>query len=75
MAKSRQSAKLFIVVRIGTPPTPHPQASVSPPLVEGGGTDSLAGVGVTESQFLRGDRHCGTLGRYMGFSELFRDFK
>jgi hypothetical protein len=32
---SRQSAKLFLVVRIGTPPTPHPQASVSPPLVEG----------------------------------------
>jgi hypothetical protein len=29
-----------------TPPPPHPQASVSPPLVPGGGTHSLAGEGV-----------------------------
>ncbi len=29
------------VVGIGTPPTPHPQASVPPPLVPGGG--ALAG--------------------------------
>ncbi len=35
------------VVGIGTPPPPHPEASVfSPPLVRGGGTHSLAGEGV-----------------------------
>ncbi len=48
------------VVRIGTPPTPYPQASVSPaPLVQGGGAHSLSREG--ESQYLRGDIHCGTL--------------
>jgi hypothetical protein len=45
------------VVRIGTP---HPQASVFPPFVPGGGTP-LAGEGVG-SRFGREDSHCGTLG-------------
>jgi hypothetical protein len=46
------------VVGIGTPPNPHPQASVpSPPLVPGGGAHLLAREGVGESQFRRGDRH------------------
>jgi hypothetical protein len=50
------------VVGIGTPPTPNPQASVSPPpLVLGGETHSLAREGMGESQFRRGDIHCGTL--------------
>ncbi len=54
------------VVGIGTPPTPHPQASVpSPPLVPGGGAHSLAREGVGESQFRRGDIHCGTLYIYV----------
>ncbi len=53
--QSRQSAKVFSpVVGIGTPPTPHP-------LVPGGGANSLAREEVGESQFRRGDIHCGTL--------------
>jgi hypothetical protein len=47
------------VVGVGTPPTPHPQASASPPLVPGRGAHSLAREGVGESQFRRGDIHCG----------------
>ncbi len=48
-------------VGIGTPPTPHPQASVPPPpLVPGGGAHSLARDGVGESQFRWRDIHCGT---------------
>jgi hypothetical protein len=46
----------FPVVGIGTPPILHPQASGLPPFGSGGG-----GEGVGESQFRRGDRHCGTL--------------
>jgi hypothetical protein len=50
------------VVGIETPPTPHPRASVPPPpLVPGGGAHSLAREGVGESQFRRGNIHCGTL--------------
>jgi hypothetical protein len=30
----------------------------------GGEAHSLAGEGVGESQFRRGDKHCGTLGKY-----------
>ncbi len=33
-------------------------------LLRFGGAHSLAGEGVGESQFGRGDRHCGTLGIY-----------
>jgi hypothetical protein len=52
------------------PPPPHPQVSVFPtPLVVvgegGGGTHSLAGEGVGESPFRRGDRHCGILGLFV----------
>jgi hypothetical protein len=53
------------VVGIGTSPTPHPQASVPPPLLPGGGAHSLAREGVEESQFRRGDIHCGTLYLYV----------
>ncbi len=50
------------VVGIGTPPTPHPKASVSPPLwFRGGGAHSLAREGVGESEFRRWDIRCGTL--------------
>jgi hypothetical protein len=43
--------------------TPHPQASVPPPLplLPGGGAHSLTREGVGESQFRRGDIHCNTL--------------
>jgi hypothetical protein len=56
------------VVGIGTPPTPHPQASVlpPPPLVPGFASfGSLAREGVGESQFRRGDIHGGTLYIYV----------
>ncbi len=43
-AQSRQIAKFFSpVVGIGTPPTPHPQASVPPPRFGSGGRGTLAG--------------------------------
>ena len=49
------------VVGIGTPPTPHPQASVPPLPVLGGGAHSLAREGLGESQFRRGCIHCDNL--------------
>ena len=56
----------FSIVRIGTLPTPHPQASVPPPpRFLGGGEHSLAREGLGESQFRRGDIHCGTLYIYV----------
>ncbi len=53
----------FPVVGTGTPPTPHPQASVPAPLPPGSraGAHSLAREGLVESQFRRGDIHCDTL--------------
>ncbi len=62
--KSRQSA-FSPVVRIGTPPPHHPQASVPPPLWFRGEAYSLAGEGVGESQFRGGDVHCGILYIYV----------
>ncbi len=50
---------------IGTPPTPHPPASVPPHPGTGGGAHSLAREGLGESQFRRGDIHCGTLYIYV----------
>jgi hypothetical protein len=45
-------------------PNPLPAGEyASPPLVPGGGAHSLARKGVGESQFRRGDIHCGTLYR------------
>jgi hypothetical protein len=40
---------------------------VPPPLVPGGGAHSLAGEGVGESEFKRGDIHCGTLGIHVQY--------
>jgi hypothetical protein len=40
---------------------------VSPPPVLGGGAHSLAREGLGESQFRRGDIHCGTLTILVGF--------
>jgi hypothetical protein len=54
----------FSIRRNGTPPTPLPQASVSPPVL-GVGAHSLAIEGLGESQFRRGDIHCGTLYIYV----------
>jgi hypothetical protein len=63
-AQSRQSAKLFL--RSSEFGLPHPitrrrVCTVYPP-GWGGGAYSFAGEGVGESQFGRGDKHCGTLG-------------
>jgi hypothetical protein len=61
-----------LVVEIGTPPTHHPQANVPPsPLVPGGEAHSLAREGVKESQFRRGDIHCGTLYIYVLCGSFF----
>jgi hypothetical protein len=42
-------------------PNPSPARECANPLVPGGGARSLAREGVGESQFRRGDIHCGTL--------------
>ena len=62
-SQSRQSAKLFSSRRIWDSPSPRPQAIVPPPPFGSGGRGAhwLARVGVGESQFRRGDIHCGTL--------------
>jgi hypothetical protein len=49
------------VVGIGTPPPLKQQASVPPTLYYRGRAHSLAAKGVGESQFQRGDIHCGAL--------------
>jgi hypothetical protein len=52
-------------------PTPHPQASVPPsPPVLGEGAHSLAREGLGESQFRRGEMHCGTLCGHWSWSYL-----
>jgi hypothetical protein len=52
------------VVGIGIPPTPHPQ-------FPGVGAHSLAKEGVGESQFRRGDIHCGTM-YFVGYGVQYR---
>jgi hypothetical protein len=45
-SQSRQDAKPFLQSsELGPPPPPHPQASLSPPMVQGGGAHSLGGEG------------------------------
>ncbi len=68
MAEHRRQQREDIVLGFGTP-TPSPAGECFPYLwfQGGGGTHSLAGVGV--SQFGRGDRHCG-IGRGGGFPDL-----
>jgi hypothetical protein len=68
---SRQSAQLFSSSRNWDSPNPlpntHRRVCPPPPLVPGGMAHSLAREGVGESQFRRGDIHCGTLYVYMYF--------
>ncbi len=49
------------------PPPPHPQASVFPPVwfPVGGGEGGTVASGRGGAQWGRGDRHCGTLGKYV----------
>jgi hypothetical protein len=62
-AQSRQSAKLFLQwSELGLP---QPLTPTPPPPVLGGGEHSLAREGLGESQFRRGDIHCGTLYIYV----------
>jgi hypothetical protein len=51
-------------------PPPPPAGECAPPWFPGGGwgAHSLAGVGVGESQFGRGDKYYGTLGTYVQYS-------
>jgi hypothetical protein len=63
-AQSRESAKLFLQSSALGLPKPLTLRRVCPPpsSVLGGGANSLAArEGLGESQFRRGDRHCGTL--------------
>jgi hypothetical protein len=48
-----------------TPPTSNPHASMFTPLVPGKGHTRWLERGVGESQFRRGDIHCGTLCIYV----------
>ncbi len=66
--QSRQSAKLFLQsseLGLPQPLTRRRVCHPPPPLVPGGGAHSLAREGVGESQFQRGDIHCGTLYIYV----------
>jgi hypothetical protein len=55
ISRSIQSTKLFLQSsELGLTPSPAGKCSL-PPLVPGGGAHSLAGEGVGESQFRRGD--------------------
>ncbi len=62
--QSRESSRLFLLVRIRTP-TPSPVGECVPSPLWFRSTHSLAGEGVGGSQFGRGDRHCGTLCIYV----------
>jgi hypothetical protein len=56
-------------------PNPLPAGeSAPPPLIPRGGAHSLARKGVGESQFRRGDIHCGTLYMYVLCALLPRHF-
>jgi hypothetical protein len=59
----------FFSSRPNWDPTPSPAGECPSPLWFGGGGahSSLAVEGMGESQFGRGDRHCGTLGTYVLF--------
>jgi hypothetical protein len=68
--QSRQSAKPFLQsleLELGLPQPLTRMRVCPPPLVPGGGAHSLAreGGGWPESQFQRGDIHCGTLYMYV----------
>ncbi len=69
--QSRQSAKLFLQSSELGLPTPLAAVECAPhPLVRGGGgrrAHSLAGEGLGESQFRRGDLHSGALYMYKYF--------
>jgi hypothetical protein len=61
-----QSAKPYLQsLELGLPQPLTRTRVFPPPLVPVGGAHSLAREGVGESQFLRGDIHCGTLYMYV----------
>jgi hypothetical protein len=59
--QSSQSARLFLQSSELGLPHPSPAGECAPPPVLGGGAHSLAREGLGESQFRRGDIHCGSL--------------
>jgi hypothetical protein len=60
--RSRQSAKLFLQSsELGLPHPLSRRRECPPPFGPGGRAQSLAGEGLGESQFRRGDIHCGAL--------------
>ena len=64
--QSRQSAKLFLQsLELGLPQPLTRRRVCPPPLIPGGVAHSLAREGVGESQFRRGDIHCGNLYMYV----------
>ncbi len=64
--QSRQSAKPFLQSsELELPQSPTRRRVCPPPFGSGGGTHSLAGEGLGEPQFWRGDTHCGTLYIYV----------
>ncbi len=68
MPQSRQSAIRFSSRWNWDSPTPLAAGEcVPPPFGPGGRAHSLAAKGVGESQFQRGDRHCGALYIYKYF--------
>jgi hypothetical protein len=64
---------LFLVIRIGTP-HPSTHRRMCPPPLWGGGRERAHATRLRErewgSQFGRGDRHCGTQGKYVLRSEI-----
>jgi hypothetical protein len=68
--QSRQSAKLFSSRRNWDSPNPSLAGDCASPPFGSGGRGTLAGErGAGESQFRRGDIHCGTLYIYVGQSQ------
>ncbi len=61
------SSRCLVVLGLPTP-SPAGECAPPPPLVPGGGTNSLAGerVGGGGSHFQQGNIHCGTLGIFCG---------
>jgi hypothetical protein len=59
--QSRQNAKCFLQSSELGLPHPFSRRRVCPPTLWSGGAHSLAGEGLREYQFRRGDIHCGAL--------------
>jgi hypothetical protein len=72
-AQSRQRLSFFSSRRNWDSPNPSPagKCALPPSPVLGGGAHSLARKGLGESQFRRGDIHCGTLYIYVLCGQMY----